>query len=354
VKRRAVTARARIERALADDRVVSIDAPGSLPARTSRLQIEYTSLRLAAPHKTRFRYRLEGFDAEWIDARTQRHAAYARLPAGDYRFRVATGTSDGSWEGQEASWDFTVRPLFYQTGWFLGACSTGIVLLTWMAWQLRVRRIRRQFGLLLGERVRLSREIHDTLLQSLVGVTLQFDALSKSVDSPEAKQQVVRIRKQVQEYIREARHTIWNLRSPMVETGDLATAVREAADRATFGTPVQLDFIVSGMPFRCHHMAEEQLIRIVQEAVINAVRHGRAHRVRVELEYGEESVTVRVSDDGCGFDPARAGLETTGHYGLTSMRERTEQVDGRFTVLSTINAGTTIQAVLQKSVVLPE
>lgn len=353
LKQRAVSASVRIERALVDDRVVSVETHASLPPRTSRLQIEYTSLTLGAPHKTRFRYRLEGFDAEWTEAGTERHASYARLPAGDYRFRVATGASDGSWEGQEASWQFTVRPLFYQTAWFVGACAGVTVLLTWTAWQLRVRRIRRQFGLLLGERVRLSREIHDTLLQSLVGVTLQFDALSKSVDSPEAKQQVVRIRKQVQEYIREARHTIWNLRSPMVETGDLATAIREAASRATFGTAVQLQFSLIGAPFPCHHMAEEQLIRIVQEAVVNAVRHAHARRVTVALEYGEESVTVRVSDDGCGFDPARIGLETTGHYGLTSMRERTEQVDGRFSVSSTINAGTTIQAVLQRSAVQP-
>ena len=90
-------------------------------------------------------------------------------------------------------------------------------------WRLRLAQVRQQFTLLLGERVRLSREIHDTLLQSLVGVTLQLDQMANDIDdSPETiRDQFVRMRKQVEEYIREARQSIWNLRSSTLERHDL-------------------------------------------------------------------------------------------------------------------------------------
>src|SRR5438876_9414813 len=109
------------------------------------------------------------------------------------------------------------------------------------AWRVRLRRVRREFSLVLAERARLSREIHDTLLQSLVGVALQFDAISNSLDqsASTARHQLVRIRRQVEAYIREARQSIWDLRSPVLETHDLAAALRDFGKRATAGTPVR-------------------------------------------------------------------------------------------------------------------
>jgi signal transduction histidine kinase len=87
--------------------------------------------------------------------------------------------------------------------------------------------------MLLGERARLSREVHDTLLQSLVGLALQFDALASDVEPSSAttKEQIVRMRKQVEEHIREARQSIQDLRSPTLERADLPTALRRAGSK---------------------------------------------------------------------------------------------------------------------------
>ena len=129
--------------------------------------------------------------------------------------------------------------------------------------------------------MRLSRELHDTLLQSLVGVALEFDAVSKSLDtSPDlAKARVVKIRERVEEYIREARRSIWSLRSPALETGDLIDALRDGAARATSDQPVELEFSVSGVPQRYASDVEHQLMRIGHEAVLNAARHAEAHTI---------------------------------------------------------------------------
>ena len=236
--------------------------------------------------------------------------------------------------------------MIYQTYWFYALCAASLGFATWAAWRMRVRRIRRQFALLIGERARLSREIHDTLLQSLVGVALQFDALGANLEpsSPE-RQQLVRIRKEVEEYIREARHSIWNLRKPVIGRRDLASSLREAALRVTAGQSIGFEFAVYGTPFECPPETDEQLIHICQEAVLNAIRHASPTRVRVELRYEAQSIVLRVTDDGRGFDPETTiPIEAAGHYGLVSMRERAAQVGGIFTLTTSERAGTSIEA----------
>ena len=165
----------------------------------------------------------------------------------------------------------------------------------------------RRFALLIGERVRLSREIHDTLLQSLVGVALQFEAMANEPDSgsDSRKERFVRMRKQVEEYIREARQSIWDLRSPRLEHRDLIAALREAGERATSDNGVAFSLTVNGLPRRVPVRTEEQLLRIGQEAMVNAVRHAQADQVLVELDFDDSRLTLRVHDDGRGFDPQR-------------------------------------------------
>ena len=208
-----------------------------LPARTTRLEIQYAVLNLASLLKTRFRHRLEGFDADWIDAGTRTEAFYTNLPPRKYQFQVIASNDDGTWTEPAAVWDFSIAPMFYQTTWFAVVCVAAAIVAVAGIWHLHVRQVRQRFALLLGERARLSREIHDTLLQSLVGVALQLDVVANDLESsaPPAKEQFVRMRKNVEEYIREARQSIWDLRSLKLGCTDLAAALREAGEHATVG-----------------------------------------------------------------------------------------------------------------------
>jgi len=211
-----------------------------------------------------------------------------------------------------------------------------------------VRSVRRQFALVLAERIRMSRAIHDTLLQGLAGLALQMDDLSHTLDGAEAgtaRGRVVKIRRQVEEYIREARQSIWDLRSLRLAQSDLPKALRQAGERAIGERPVTLDFTVTGTPHRCAPVVEEQLLHIGQEAVSNAVQHGRATRVGMEIAYDDNQTRLRVSDDGCGFDPVTLH-GANGHYGLISMRERAEQVKGRVKIDSAPGRGTLVEAVV--------
>ena len=196
-------------------------------------------------------------------------------------------------------------------------------LLVYASWRVHVRQVRRQFALVLAERIRMSRAIHDTLLQGLAGLALQVDDLSHTMEtSPQAaRERTLQIRRQVEDSIREARHSIWDLRSPMLVSRDLPRALREAGERVIAGRPVELDVKVSGAARPSAPLVDEQLLLIGQEALSNAVRHGHATTVTVELDYRDDETRLRVRDDGCGFDPdescAAAGSLRAGEHART-------------------------------------
>ena len=335
----------RIEAVHVDGRRVATASPLALPARSSRLRISYNALTYAAPARTQFRYRLAGFDPDWVDPETRREAVYAGLPAGDYRFQVIARNNRGVWNREGAVLELSVPPPFYQAAWFYAAGGIALVSLLLGAWKIREVQIHRRYSLMLAERARLSREIHDTLLQSLVGVALQFDVLAGSLDGPpeQAKRRLRSIRKDVEEYIREARESIWSLRS-RPSGRSLATVLRETCEHLTRDTDLAFDFSVGGTPRQAPTVAEEQLVRICREAVTNVLRHAQASQVEVALQYEREAILLRVSDDGRGFDASRPGADAEGHLGLVSMKERAESVGGGVDVVSSREGGTEVRA----------
>jgi signal transduction histidine kinase/ligand-binding sensor domain-containing protein len=331
----------RIEAVLADDKPFATDGTVELPAKTSRIQFDYAGLSFTAPEKVRFRYMLEGFDQDWIDVGLRRQAFYTNLPPRSYRFRVIADY-DGVSSETGATLDISIRPTFYQTPAFYAAVAVAGVLLILGAWQVRVRQVHRQFALVLGERARMAREIHDTLLQSLVGVAFQFDAASAELDeSPSvAKSRLSRLRTQIELAIKEARQSIWDLRSPALERRDLTTALREAGESIT-GRSIRFDLAVSGTPRHDAPRLDEALLRIGREAISNAVRHASATEVHVHLSYDRDEVTLRVRDNGRGFESVSPQLAN--HWGLATMRERAEQLGGRLRLASAPGRGTEVE-----------
>ena len=315
----------------------------ALPSRTSRIDVEYSALDVTFGSRIQFRYQLEGYDPTWVAAGTRRQVSYANLPPQTYRFRVSASGGDGRWVESATSWDFSIRPVFYRTSWFFGLVIAVVSALVWAAWRMRLRRVRREFSLLLTERARVSREIHDRLLQNLVALTLEFDAAAFDTAHSWTKDQLVRWRRQVEQYIVEARQSIWNLRVPASEDRELSTRVRELCERsASVKPPGFIGFELAGSPYSCSTNVEEQVLRIAQEAVINAVQHSEASRVKVALLYEGNELQLEVSDDGVGFDQAAQAATLNRHYGLKTMNERAEDAGGRISITSSRDAGTTV------------
>jgi signal transduction histidine kinase len=103
---------------------------------------------------------------------------------------------------------------------------------------------------------------------------------------------------------------------------------------------------VTGTPRQCSAKVENQLLRIGQEAITNAVRHADAKRIHMELRFDDSAVALRVSDDGRGFDCASPAADADRHYGLATMRERAEELGGQFTLAAAVGRGTEVEAVV--------
>jgi len=158
------------------------------------------------------------------------------------------------------------------------------------------------------------------------------------------KEELGRMRRQMEHYIGEAQRSIRDLRSPLAQTLDLASALRETGDRVANGSAVQLHCKVSGTPRFTSPRVQHQLLRIAHEAIVNAVRHAKVTHIRMELQYHADSVRLRIADDGCGFEPDNASRRDGDHWGLTIMRERAEHLGGALTVTSAPGRGTTVEA----------
>lgn len=335
-----------IEEVMADRRALSPSGPLALAPHTARLEVAYTALNFAASSKLRFRYRLDGFDSDWVDAAQRRVAVYTNLPPREYTFRVEA-TTDGLWRNPPATMSFSIRPAFYQTRWFAGFCILALAAAIVGTWQVRVLRLRERFAMVLAERARVGRELHDTLLQGLAALMLQINDLASSTDMPaqSMREHLRRLRQQLQREIKDARQAIWDLRSSLDETTDLATAIRGVAAQVLSSRSTRFELVSMGTAHALDTRQRLHLVRICQEALINAVRHGSPTSIRVELRYMPGSVTLRVVDDGCGFDMDAPTFNLADHWGLIGMNERAQQLGAKLRVISRKTFGTEVEIV---------
>ncbi len=317
-------------------------------ANGSTVQIEYAALSLSATSKLRFRHWLDGVDADWVyDAGVPR-ATYAGLPAGDYRFRVSA-TEGGAWT-EPSLWAFTVDPPIYLSRWFL--IAAGILLVGGIATaaRLRLRAVKTRYALVNAERTRVSREIHDTLLQSLAALGPELEALATQPPAREGAMtsELRRLRRQVDRSVRDARASILELRRHATGAPRLAESLAQLAGETETRHGIRPTVAVVGRrPDNASPDVDLQLFRIAQEAVTNAIRHGRAARIDIGVLYDDRQVALTITDDGCGFDPHAPAVapHEDEHFGLVTMRERAEHVGGGVRIESVPGAGTTVHAV---------
>ena len=334
-----------VEQVWMDDELVDASEQAEFPPGHARISFHYSGLSFVAPQKVRYRYKLEGFDKDWVDADTRRVAYYTNVPPGHYRFRVLASNNDGVWNENGATFAFHLQPHFYQTYWFYGLCVVLFGLISWQIYRLRVKRMESQFAAVLAERGRIAREIHDTLAQGFVGISVQLEVVTRmlNVSPAEAiKEQLDQARIQVRNSLAEARRSVWDLRSHDVEEGGLAGGFSKTAKLLTANTAIQVRFQVSGSYRDLPHEVETHLLRLGQEAISNAVRHAQAKQIHIDLQFDTKHLRLSVRDDGIGFSGQPTTSASEGHFGLVGMRERAQQIGGKLNVNSIPGEGTEI------------
>jgi len=322
-----------------------------LPPGRGGLEIAYAGLSFSAPERVLFRYRLEGFDRTWVDAGSRRTAFYTNLPPGDYVFRVVACNEDGVFGAEGASLPLRLRPHFWQTRAFDLFLLALAAALGWGMHRLRLRRLRERFEVVLLERSRLAREMHDTIAQGLTAIGLQLENAEESFaeDPEEAKGFLARAKSIARSSLAEARRSIWALRPEALERSSLPDALRDFASSPPAGTGPPAALVVRGRPLKLHHQTENEILRIAQEALTNAWKYAGARRIDVSLTYEEEKVSLTVRDDGKGFEAARAVSAEGGGFGLVGMKERARTLGGEADVKSAPGEGTVVTVSLPRS-----
>jgi signal transduction histidine kinase len=303
---------------------------------------------LTLPAKVRYRSMLEGFDREWTPSTTARSASYTNLPPGRFRFRVQATNNDGLWSDPGAAVSFRVLAPLYRRSWFALLLVGAAALLALALYRLRMRQLQRRFSLVLAERNRIAREIHDTLAQDFVGVAVQLDLLAQLLNPSapaEALTQLKVTRSLVKSGLEAARQGIWNLRAGTTQQAlpaQLAATLRRFAAEDPSLTPHSK---IGGAYRALPRATEEELLRIAQEAISNVSRHARATTVTVDLYYGPETLVLTVADNGLGFSPEQA--QQPGHFGMQGMRERAQCIAASLAVNSSPGRGTTLTVTLR-------
>ncbi len=344
-----------LEEAWANKFTLARNAPTSVPPGNNTFDFRFTALSFSAPEKLHFKYRLEPFDKDWVNADTRRTAHYTNMSPGDYSFHVLAVNNYGIWSEHEASVRFVLLPHFYQTTWFRVLCAASMLILLWGAYELRVRQLAHEFNMRLEERVsertRIARDLHDTLLQSFQGLIFRFQAARYQLpDRPEeASDALDSALISADQAIAEGRSTIQELRSGSSEESNLeqmllATGRELASSQKDGDSAPSLRVIVEGNRRAKRAIIREEIYRIARELLRNAYRHARARNIEAELRYDDDAFLLIVRDDGKGIDlKVLQDHGRVGHWGLPGMYERAEGIGGRLDIWSEVGAGTEVR-----------
>ncbi len=317
------------------------------------LRLQYIGVDLSNPQAVSYRYQLVGADQSWQDVGTRNEAIYTHLRPGKYVFRVMASNAPNLWTAPVQSVPFTVLPRYYQTLWFDVLCGCVLLLLLWVAVNARLRflsadiRIRAEERA--DERIRIARDLHDTLLQGVQGLLLAFHAAAERVpEFHESKRALEHALSVAENIILEGRDRVKGLRTLHVPGDSLQIALEALSKDLDPSRKVVFEVIRSGKE-RClfPEVAAESFL-IAREAVINAYRHAKPTKIQVRLNFAPQVFSLVCLDDGRGIEVKQLrAAEETGHWGFRGMAERSERLGGSFEYSSAPGKGTFIQISLK-------
>jgi len=258
------------------------------------------------------------------------------------------------WNEAGASFDFSIAPAYYQTNAFLILCAAAALGLIWAAYRYRLHQVAQEFNVRLeervGERTRIARNLHDTLLQSFQGLMLRLQVIEDLLPAGKVKEELEQALEQGDAAIAEGRSAVYDLRSSGTSTNDLAEAVSALGNELATPDAAAFRLVVEGPARELRPIVRDELYRIAREALRNAFSHARARHIEAELIYAERLFQLRIRDDGAGI--AAEILETgrPGHYGLPGMRERAKQIGAKMTIWSGAGTGTEIELSVEGSI----
>ena len=329
----------------------ALPAPLRLGPGVNELEFEFTALSLAAPENVTFRYQLEGLDTDWVDAGTVRVARYPNVPPGDYRFRVTACNHDGIWNDGGATVALTVTPHLWERTWFrvtifvagVYLFGGGLLLTVRRRYRRKLERLEQQQALE-RERTRIAQDLHDDLGAGLVEINFGSElAQDPALGPDEVREHTREIGTRAREMVTALDEIVWAVNPKHDSVSSLATYFCQFAQHFLKATSVRCHLDVARDLPTAPLNAEQRhsLFLAFKEALSNVVQHSGAPDLRLAIAANDGTLTVTVSDNGCGLTPdaPRGG---NGADGLGNMQRRLQQLGGRCELTSGPGQGTTV------------
>jgi len=317
----------------------------------NRMEIEFTGLSLTSPENVTFRYQLEGLDQDWVDAGTARIARYPRVPPGDYRFRVTACNHDGIWNETGAVIALKVNPYLWEATWFratagisAGGLLGGGVLLTLRRRYRRRLEILEQQQALERERTRIAQDLHDDLGAGLVEINFGSELAQDPALAPEEVREHTReIGTRAREMVTALDEIVWAVNPKHDSVSSLATYFCQFAQHFLQATSVRchLDVARDLPPAPLNAEQRHSLFLAFKETLSNVVQHSRAADLWLCIAASKGTLTVTVSDNGCGL-PSEILPGKNGADGLGNMRHRLQQLGGSCELTTRPGGGATV------------
>jgi ligand-binding sensor domain-containing protein/signal transduction histidine kinase len=322
------------------------------------LEIHYTALNMRGPEKDRFKYKLEGADADWVDAGGRRTAYYNHLAPGTYLFRVLAGNDHGIWNNTGASVRLILRPHFWETWWFIGTCGLlaagsiggGSRYVTRKRLQRRMQKLEHQ-NAIEKERARIARDMHDELGAKLTRISFQgATALRSMEDRTEAEKQVGSMAQTARDLVASLDEIVWAVDPGNDSLENLANYICRYASELFANGPMTCDLSIPDKLPDCRLPTDvrHNVFLAFKEALNNALKHSGGTQVLVSLHAKENEFELVIADNGCGLalsPPDESSVDRirrTGH-GLANLRARLAAINGRCELESSAGHGTRVK-----------
>ncbi|HEV7923929.1 MAG TPA: two-component regulator propeller domain-containing protein [Verrucomicrobiae bacterium] len=340
--------------------------PVQFPADLHSLDFQVTALSFAAPEKIRFRHKLDGFDADWIETGLERRVRYKGLPSGPYTFHATACNADGVWNDHGVSMAFIIPTPLWRAPWALALYS--LAAMTFAAGIVRLvsdRRLQRhmrsleQQRAMERERMRIARNMHDEIGSKLTKISFLSERLKvESGQNGLAGDKVDSIATTSRDLLKALDEMVWavNPRNDTLE--QLASYLCHHASEYFHDTAVECDLRVQSELPSWNVSAEfrHNIFLAFEESLSNVLKHARATRVEVQIQFEQDTLHIRISDNGIGFASAarNGGGAGGGRSGLTNMRQHLADVGGSCVIQSQPGQGAKVELRVALNAVKPE
>lgn len=342
-----------------------------------KFEFHYTATSFRVPERVRFRYKLEGYDKDWIDADIRRIAYYTNLPHNrTYKFRVKACNDSGVWNVVGTSTEFFLTPFFYETWWFLATCVLGAGGFTFATYRWRVFRLQQRALELqrlvdiqaqqitqqaereyqrqleierIQERDRISQDMHDDIGATLTEISMLGEILHRDIH--QTQPDINKIQEKTGTMVTMARDVVdmmaeivWAMNSKNDTLDNLVMYLRNFAARYLERSNIEYTMKIPDFPvLEVRSEIRRTIVLLMKETLHNIVKHAAASNVTIMMELDGGKFTINVIDNGKGFSTDT--VKKTGH-GLTNFKQRTEKVGGSAAIHSEPGHGTTVQFII--------